>query len=76
VRVIYTTAGDAVPATLKRAYADLIGHWYRQAKTWTATQQQNVITKADTTQYPWQQSTGYKLPAGVRQILDLYRCPL
>ena len=76
VRVIYTTATDAVPEALKRAYAELVAHWFRQAKTWTATEQQNLISKADTTQYPWQQSTGYKLPANVKQILDLYRCPL
>ncbi|CAN5539206.1 hypothetical protein BH11PLA2_BH11PLA2_16590 [soil metagenome] len=76
VRVIYTTAEDAVPDALKRAYAELIGHWYRQTLTWTATEQQNLIVKADTTQYPWQQSNGFKLPPGVKMILDLYRVPL
>jgi hypothetical protein len=75
VRVIYTTATNAVPVAVKRAYAELIGHWYRQTLTWTATEQQNLILKADGTQYPWQQSTGYKWPAGVIQLLDLYRVP-
>jgi hypothetical protein len=64
---------------LKRAYAELIGHWYRQAKTFTATEQQNVLQHTvgtAVTQYPWGQSGGYRLPAGVKQVLDMYKVPL
>lgn len=76
VRVVYTTAPDAAPDAIRRAYAELIGHWYRQAKTQAAAGQQNILTAADGTSYPWQHSGGYRLPAGVKQILDVFRCPL
>ncbi len=79
VRVSYSTPTDAVPAVLQRAYAELIGHWYRQAVTAAATEQQNVIQSTDgstITEYPWGQSGGYRLPIGVKQILDMFRAPL
>ena len=57
VQVIYTTATGAVPAAIARAYAELIGHWYRQTKTHAATGQLNVGASAGVT-YPWGQSTG------------------
>jgi uncharacterized phiE125 gp8 family phage protein len=78
IRVSYSTPEDTVPGALKRAYADLIGHWFRQAKTYTATEQQNLLQKTDgteVTEYPWSQSGGYRLPQSVKQVLDLYRMP-
>jgi uncharacterized phiE125 gp8 family phage protein len=78
VRVSYSTPTDAVPPAIQRAYAELIGHWFRQAKTQAATEQQNLIQKTDgttVTEYPWGQSGGYKLPNGVKQVLDLFRVP-
>jgi uncharacterized phiE125 gp8 family phage protein len=79
VRVAYSTPADEVPAALKRAYAELVGHWYRQERTHTLTEDRNYLQKTDgteVTQHPWQQSGGYKLPPGVKLILDLYRLPV
>lgn len=79
VRVAYSTPTDEVPAALKRAYAELIGHWYRQERTHSLTDDRNYLQKMDgteVTQYPWQQSGGYKLPPAVKLILDLYRLPV
>jgi len=74
VRVEYTTATGQVPAAVGRAYSELIGHWYRQAKTAAATGQLNVIQQSDTT-YPWSQSLGYKIPEGVKELLRPFRGP-
>lgn len=78
VRVAYTTATGQVPTDITRAYADLIGHWYRQAKTQSATGQLNVIQQTNgsvVTEYPWGQSGGFRVPAGVLQLLQPYRVP-
>ena len=75
VRVTYTTATDEVPAAVAQAYAALIGHWYRQTKTHAATGQLNVGQAADGTSYPWGQSSGFKLPAGVLDLLRPFRVP-
>ena len=78
VRVVYTTAASAVPQSVARAYAELIGHWYRQAKTHTATTQLNLLQQTDgttVTEYPWGQSGGFRVPAGVLELLRPYRVP-
>ena len=78
VKVSYATATASVPETVMRAYAELIGHWFRQVKTWIATNQQNVLTQTDgtvVTQYPWGQSGGYDLPKGVKKLLEPFRTP-
>ena len=78
VRVTYTTATEAVPGPVCRAYAELIGHWYRQAKTYAATNQLNVseVPGADgPAVYPWGQSYGYKIPPGVNEMLAPFRVP-
>jgi hypothetical protein len=78
VRVVYTTATGSVPASVTRAYAELIGHWYRQVKTQTAAGQLNVIQQTSgttVTEYPWGQSGGFRLPAGVLALLAPYRMP-
>ena len=80
VRVAYTVATDQVPAAVVRAYAELVGHWFRQAKTAAATGQTNTLTVCDTgtgmeTKYPWGQSGGFKVPAGVLALLAPYRVP-
>ena len=75
-RFTYSTAASAVPDAIRRAYVELIGHWFRQAKTWSITDQQNVRIKTngtDVTEYPWGQSGGYALPAGVTTLLDPFR---
>lgn len=75
VRVIYTTATGAVPAAVLQAYADLVGHWYRQAKTHAATGQLNLGQSGDTI-YPWGQSSGFKIPEGVLALLRPFRLPV
>lgn len=75
VRVTYTTAVDAVPGAVCQAYAELVGHWYRQAKTRAATDNLNIGQAADGTTYPWAQSSGFRLPPGVFDLLKPFRVP-
>ncbi len=75
VRVVYTTATGMVPAAICRAYADLVGHWYRQAKTHAATGQLNIGQSGDTT-YAWGQSNGFKIPEGILALLRPFRTPV
>lgn len=78
VRVVYTTPTDSVPASVARAYAELIGHWYRQTKTHVGTTQLNLIQQTDgttVTEYPWGQSGGFRVPAGVFALLAPLRTP-
>lgn len=74
VRVEYTTATGQIPAAVGRAYAELVGHWYRQTKTAAATGQLNVIEQSGTV-YPWGQSVGFKIPEGVKELLRPFRGP-
>lgn len=74
VRVEYTAATGQVPATVGRAYTELIGHWYRQAKTAVAAGQLNVIEQSGRA-YPWSQSLGYRIPEGVKELLRPFRGP-
>ncbi len=74
VRVVYTTPADSVPGTITRAYSELIGHWYRTAKTHEATGQVNVIQQTGTV-YPWGQSTGYRVPTAIVDLLNFERTP-
>jgi hypothetical protein len=79
VKFTYSTATSAVPDSVARASVELIGHWYREAKTWAATNQQNVRTKTDgtvITEYLWGQSGGYSIPTTVRKLLDPFRMPV
>jgi hypothetical protein len=78
VRVVYTTAANSVPQSVALAYAELIGHWYRQVKTQVATGQLNVIQETDgtsVTEYPWGQSGGFRIPNGVLALLAPFRVP-
>jgi hypothetical protein len=74
VRVVYTTPSGSVPGTILRAYSELVGHWYRTAKTHEATGQINVIEQAGTI-YPWGQSTGYRVPSAIVDLLQMERVP-
>jgi uncharacterized phiE125 gp8 family phage protein len=78
VAVEYETAMGVVPAAVERATADLVGHWYRQTKTYEAAGQLNVMEVAsgtDTTRYPWGQSGGFHIPPGVLEVLAPYQNP-
>lgn len=74
VQVVYTATTD-VPDTVKQATLLLAEHWYREAKTHAATGQLNIGTAADGAVYPWGQSSGYRLPPAVLQLLKLERVP-
>lgn len=79
VRVTYSTASADVPPGVQRAYAELIGHWFRQVKTWAATNQLNVRKQTDgttITEYPWGQSGGFDFPKGVKKLLEPFRTPV
>ena len=78
VRVVYTTATNTTPGVVTQAFGELVGHWYRQAKTHVATGQLNIITQTTTTTvttYPWGQSTGMKVPHTVTELLNSLRVP-
>jgi uncharacterized phiE125 gp8 family phage protein len=78
VRVAYSTATGQVPAAVTRAYAELVGHWYKQVKTDSSLSFTNVIQQTNgsvVTEYPWGQSGGFRVPAGVLQLLERYRVP-
>ena len=78
VRVVYTTATGQVPGSVVRAYAELIGHWFRQVKTHVSTGQLDLIQQTSgttVTQYPWGQSGGFRVPAGVLALLAPFRVP-
>jgi uncharacterized phiE125 gp8 family phage protein len=78
VQVVYATATAAVPAQVKEAFSQLIGHWYRQAKTFAEQEYQMLIQRTDGTDakgWSWSLTNGLKLPPGVLQLLQPYRVP-
>ncbi|QEL14728.1 phage head-tail connector protein [Limnoglobus roseus] len=77
VQVVYETATDAVPLPVSRAYAELVGIWYRQAKTAAHLGQLNLISQEEggmETTYA-SGANGFRVPATVLQLLELYRVP-
>ena len=78
VRVTYTTPAGQVPAAVTAAVSQLVGHWYRQAKTAAAADYQMLTgrtTGPDAVSYSWGLTTGLRLPPGVLQLLQPYRVP-
>ncbi len=76
VQVTYTTATGQVPAAVKDAFGQLVGHWYRQAKTMTDQQYLMLFEHTDSTgtkKYPWELARGLKLPPGALQLLHPFR---
>ena len=81
VRVVYTTATGQVPGAVKEAFTQLVAFWYRVVKTQAGMAFQSVTEQTDTvagttTAFPWNLSTGVKLPPGVLQLLQRYRVPV
>jgi uncharacterized phiE125 gp8 family phage protein len=79
VQVVYATATAAVPAPVKEAFAQLISHWYRQAKTFAEQEFQMLTQQTDGTDakgWSWSLTNGLKLPPGVLQLLQPYRVPV
>lgn len=78
VRVTYATATGAVPGAVQEAFTQLVGHWYRLAKTNQDLGGVLLTEKTDgtgTRTYPWALAGGLKVPAGVLQILAPFRAP-
>ena len=73
--VTYTVPAGAVPAGVTRACAELVGHWYRQAKTHAAADYLNVSAGPGGAAFAWGQSTGFRVPAGVTATLALFKVP-
>lgn len=78
VRVEYTTASSATPAAVRRAYAELIGHWYRQTKSHQGLNHLDLLSRPSGNgfeSFPYGLSGGFKLPSNVLQVLNLFRVP-
>jgi hypothetical protein len=78
VQVVYTTATGAVPAAVKEAFSQLVGHWYRQAKTFADQDFQMLLERASATDskvWSWSLATGLKVPPLVLELLAPYRVP-
>ena len=70
--VSVTVPEGATPPGVKRAIVELVGHWYREAKTHAATGHLNrgsVTADGVTASYPWGQSNGYRVPPAVIDAL-------
>lgn len=75
VQVVYSTAENAVPPPVARAYAELIGFWYRQTKTAVQLGQINLLSRNDGGVESRYAVPNGKVPAGILQSLALYRMP-
>ena len=78
VQVVYATATGNVPNDVKEAYAQLVGHWYRQVKTQVAANFQNIDrqTVGDVTvDYRLDQLVKLPLPPDIERLLAPYRTP-
>src|SRR5262245_32732841 len=78
VQVVYVTATSAVPALVKEAFGQLVGHWYRQAKTFSNQDYQMLLERTsgtDTKTWSWSLASGLKIPPGVKELLAPYRVP-
>ncbi len=78
VQVVYATPTSAVPYPVKEAFGQLVGHWYRQAKTFAEQEYQMLLSRTAGTnvkEWSWGLVSGLKVPPGVWQLLDPYRVP-
>jgi uncharacterized phiE125 gp8 family phage protein len=77
VQVEYAT-GTTVPAAVKEAFVQLLGHWYRQAKTFADQDYQMLlerINSTDTKVWSWSLASGLKVPPTVLELLAAFRTP-
>ena len=75
VQVVYATATGAVPAAVREAFTQLVGHWYRQVKSFANQDYQMIERGTDGKWWPWSLATGMKLPPTVLALLAPYRVP-
>ena len=78
VQVTYSTPTGQVPPAVCEAFTQLVGHWYREAKT-HSDQSFLMLTEhtsgTDTKTYPWGASGGFRIPPTVLQLLKEFRVP-
>jgi uncharacterized phiE125 gp8 family phage protein len=76
VQVVYATATGSVPTPVQQALHQLVGHWYRQAKTFADQDYQMLLGRtSDGKTWSWSISSGLKIPPSVRELLAPYRVP-
>jgi gp6-like head-tail connector protein len=78
-QVVYSTPTGQVPAAVREAFCQLVGHLYRFAKTAPAQSYEMLTRKVDGTgekEWPWSLATGEPLPQGVLEMLAPYRVPV
>jgi uncharacterized phiE125 gp8 family phage protein len=78
VQVVYATATGAVPAPVKEAFSQLVGHWYRQAKTFADQDYRLLEQWTDGTElknWTWATTRGLTIAPGVLELLEAYRVP-
>jgi uncharacterized phiE125 gp8 family phage protein len=78
LQVEYSTAIAAVPASVKQACCELVGHLYRFAKTAADQNFQILTSRIDSSgqkDWPWSLATGKPLPPVVYELLAPYRVP-
>jgi uncharacterized phiE125 gp8 family phage protein len=78
VRVTYSTPTAQVPAAVTEAVSELVSHWYRQVKAAADQGFRDLTELTDATGtkvWPWGVAYGFKIPAGVLQLLAQFRVP-
>jgi hypothetical protein len=76
VQVVYATATGSVPTPVQQAFYQLVGHWYRQAKTVADQEYQMLLARtSDGKTWSWSISSGLTIPPSVPELLALYRVP-
>jgi len=76
--LIRSLVGPFLPPPVKEAFGQLVGHWYRQAKTFADQGHQMLLERtsgADTKTWSWSLARGLLVPPVVHQLLAPYRIP-
>jgi uncharacterized phiE125 gp8 family phage protein len=78
VQVVYSAPTGQVPAAVREAFCQLIGHWYRAAKSAAGQNFEMLTRRVESSvekEWPWSLAAGEPLPPGVLQMLEPYRVP-
>ncbi|MCS7270167.1 MAG: phage head-tail connector protein [Gemmataceae bacterium] len=79
VQVVYTTPEGTMPVAVREAFVQLVGYWYRLARTAQAQSHELLLSQQSGTElktWSWTSATGLpRVPAGIRQLLQPFRCP-
>lgn len=79
LQVVYTTPTGTAPVAVREAFLQLVGYWYRQARTALAQNHELLLSHQngmETKTWPWSAVAGLpRIPAGIRQLLEPFRAP-